>query len=192
VLITLGIIGVVAALTMPVLMANYQKKVLETRIKKFYSTYMQALNQAQTEGFNDSMLISANNPDEMLEFFETNYAPYIKTIEVKKLAKGLAIGLSDGSGMYLKKDSASSQGTGSASILFCVNYKNCKDADETKNVTAMPDGKNTFLFWITKVIPQPSKWDRDYLLTQCSGSAKNLCTTLLYYDGWEVAPDYPF
>ena len=34
VLITLGIIGIVAALTMPSLMANYQKKVLVTQLKK--------------------------------------------------------------------------------------------------------------------------------------------------------------
>ena len=42
VLITLGVIGIVAALTMPALIANYQKKVLETRIKKFYSVLNQA------------------------------------------------------------------------------------------------------------------------------------------------------
>ena len=34
VLITLGIIGVVAAITLPTLVANYQKKVLTTRLKK--------------------------------------------------------------------------------------------------------------------------------------------------------------
>lgn len=38
VLITLGIIGVVAALTIPVLTQNYKKRVVETRLQKFYST----------------------------------------------------------------------------------------------------------------------------------------------------------
>ena len=42
VLITLGIIGVVAAMTMPALIANYQKKVLETKFKKAYSEISQA------------------------------------------------------------------------------------------------------------------------------------------------------
>lgn len=46
VLITLGIIGVVAALTMPSIIANYQKKVISVRLKKFVSTFSQAYNMA--------------------------------------------------------------------------------------------------------------------------------------------------
>ena len=38
VLITLGIIGVVAAMTMPTLMTNYQKKSTATQLKKTYAT----------------------------------------------------------------------------------------------------------------------------------------------------------
>jgi prepilin-type N-terminal cleavage/methylation domain-containing protein len=47
VLITLGIIGVVAALTIPGLIASYQKKVVETRIKKFYSVIQQAVKMKE-------------------------------------------------------------------------------------------------------------------------------------------------
>ena len=43
VLITLGIIGVVAALTLPSLIQKNNNKVVETRLKKFYSTMNQAL-----------------------------------------------------------------------------------------------------------------------------------------------------
>lgn len=43
VLVTLGIIGVVAAMTMPSLISNYQKKVLENQFKKSYSTISQAV-----------------------------------------------------------------------------------------------------------------------------------------------------
>lgn len=45
VLITLGIIGVVAALTMPSLMANYKKSVAKNQFKKTYSTLTNAFNQ---------------------------------------------------------------------------------------------------------------------------------------------------
>ena len=45
VLITLGIIGVVAAMTMPSLVANYQRKVLETSFKKSYSVVSQAVQR---------------------------------------------------------------------------------------------------------------------------------------------------
>ena len=45
VLITLGIIGVVAAMTMPVLIQKYQNIVLENQFKKSYSMLSQALNK---------------------------------------------------------------------------------------------------------------------------------------------------
>ena len=45
VLITLGIIGVVAAMTMPSLIQNYQEKVLANQFKKSYSMFSQVLNQ---------------------------------------------------------------------------------------------------------------------------------------------------
>lgn len=41
-LITLGIIGVVAALTMPAVITNYQKKQTSAQLKKAYSTFAQA------------------------------------------------------------------------------------------------------------------------------------------------------
>lgn len=43
VLVTLGIIGVVAALTMPTLIDNHRKAVTETRLEKFYSLMSQAV-----------------------------------------------------------------------------------------------------------------------------------------------------
>ena len=43
VLITLGIIGIVAAMTLPSLIANYQKKVTVNRLKQAYSMINQAL-----------------------------------------------------------------------------------------------------------------------------------------------------
>jgi prepilin-type N-terminal cleavage/methylation domain-containing protein len=49
VLITLGIIGVVAALTMPSLIANYKEKETITRLKKVYSVLQNAFIQAQNE-----------------------------------------------------------------------------------------------------------------------------------------------
>ncbi len=47
VLVTLGIIGVVAAMTMPVLIGNYQKKVLNDQFKKSYSLIQQAWRKAE-------------------------------------------------------------------------------------------------------------------------------------------------
>ncbi len=49
VLITLGIIGVVAAMTMPTLIANYQRKQTEAKLKYTYSLISQAYNFAKLD-----------------------------------------------------------------------------------------------------------------------------------------------
>ena len=49
VLVTLGIIGVVAALTMPALIANYKKTEYSARLKKFNSTMQQAILMYNTD-----------------------------------------------------------------------------------------------------------------------------------------------
>jgi len=49
VLITLGIIGIVAALTMPALIANFKMKSYEVQFKKQYSILQNAINQAVFE-----------------------------------------------------------------------------------------------------------------------------------------------
>ena len=49
VLITLGIIGIVAALTIPALVGNYQKEVTVTALKKMYSTLYQAAHMYQAQ-----------------------------------------------------------------------------------------------------------------------------------------------
>ncbi len=49
VLITLGIIGVIAALTLPGLLAEYSKLVVETKLKKFYSQINQAIQLSEAQ-----------------------------------------------------------------------------------------------------------------------------------------------
>ena len=49
VLVTLGIIGVVSALTVPTLMKNHQKKVFVTQLRKVCSQLSQAAEQAMTD-----------------------------------------------------------------------------------------------------------------------------------------------
>lgn len=49
ILITLGIIGVIAALTIPNLIAGYEKQAAEVRLKKDFSTFANALRLAENE-----------------------------------------------------------------------------------------------------------------------------------------------
>ena len=49
VLITLGIIGIVAAMTMPSLLANYRQRVIISQLKKSFSTLQTAINTTNAE-----------------------------------------------------------------------------------------------------------------------------------------------
>ncbi len=49
VLITLGIIGIIASMTMPQLLGHYQKKVTETRLKRVYNIIAQTIERSKVE-----------------------------------------------------------------------------------------------------------------------------------------------
>ena len=76
-LITLGIIGIVAAMTIPTLITNYQKKQTVTKLQKAISV----LNQAYKLSFDDLGEPSAQEAYNMgsEQYFQTYWAPYIKT-----------------------------------------------------------------------------------------------------------------
>lgn len=59
VLITLGVIGVVAAMTIPTLMSAYNRHVVETRLYKIHSTFMQGMRMAQA---NSDSNFTVQNP----------------------------------------------------------------------------------------------------------------------------------
>ena len=90
VLITLGIIGIVAALTIPTLITNYQKKQTASKLKQTYSIISQALTMAQAEhgdtttwevaGIYDTPTNDTNfNHEDAITKFATKYfMPYVK------------------------------------------------------------------------------------------------------------------
>ena len=81
VLITLGIIGVVAAMTIPTLISNYQEKELVTRAKKALAQVNNAIDLARAEnGYGDtSVLFNTNNTSE--ESMRA-FAKYFKVQEI--------------------------------------------------------------------------------------------------------------
>ena len=116
VLITLGIIGVVAAMTMPALIANYNNHITEVRLKKFYSIFNQAIQQSVAENgdtstwdywFNGEYDNEKNETPEdysgvLNEKFDRYIAPYMKIVDKKvvnspKLYKMQLYYLADGS-----------------------------------------------------------------------------------------------
>ena len=85
VLITLGIIGIVAAVTIPTLVKNYEKRVTVTKLKKVYST----LNQIMLKSFADNgpatQYLSAGavvDAETTNNFFNTYWLPYFRSPHV--------------------------------------------------------------------------------------------------------------
>ncbi len=80
VLITLAIIGVVAALTIPTVVRNYQKQQTVVKLKKAYAEMHQAVELAQAEhGFMDTWEFAQENQlDKTKLFTNTYFFPYLK------------------------------------------------------------------------------------------------------------------
>lgn len=87
VLITLGIIGIVAALTLPNLIVDYQKKQTSAQLKKAYSTFAQALAKSQYDNeasINWTTTEPSSTYQENYEYFEKYWMPYFKIIKICK------------------------------------------------------------------------------------------------------------
>ena len=93
VLITLGIIGVVAALTLPTLIQNHQKQVYVTQLKKAYSTLNNAINKmAVDEGVVDwAQTQCGYQAYSSEESTEDNSTPYINPACTNNLAKQMNV-----------------------------------------------------------------------------------------------------
>ena len=85
VLITLGIIGVVAALTMPSLIRNHKKQEIETRLKQNYSIIQNASLMAQAEYGDPIHWEGLSNDSISMDYFNNYIFKYIKTIKAGSL-----------------------------------------------------------------------------------------------------------
>lgn len=104
VLITLGIIGIVAALTMPTLIQKHNNKVVETRLMKFYSAINQAVKMAEVDygdkkiwwqDLSGALIDNEGNPiagsSESEKWFNKYLAPYLKIVKQETLSDGTFI-----------------------------------------------------------------------------------------------------
>lgn len=93
VLITLGIIGVVAAMTMPVLIANYQKQVTVDRLKKSFSVISNAFVTSQYEN-GDMNTWGMDNIGSVSDGYENVIPAFLKNYIIKYLNVSIDCGLS--------------------------------------------------------------------------------------------------
>lgn len=99
VLITLGIIGIVAAMTLPALVGNWKKKTIEARLKKFYSVANQAIILSEIKNGPkeywsclDSVCNNRISIGNFKEWYNTYLNDFLNTIHVEHFsdAKGVS------------------------------------------------------------------------------------------------------
>ena len=200
ILITLGVIGIVAALTIPGLIANHRKKVVTTRMQKFYSVMNQSIKLAEVEN-GDAVNWLPQKVESNSRIFENWYLMYLdKHITSTSKFRDTTntthynVAFSDGTGFNAYSPSSTDDVTSArAYVFYCLDFKNCEAESY--------DGKNTFLFTLCsdgKFVAsscKSSSQTRQELLWGCKNSKAHLrhsCAALIQHDGWEIKKDYPW
>ena len=104
VLITLGIIGVVAALTLSMIIPNLEAKKTEAKLKKFYTVIAQATRQSEADNGDWS---NWGNPKTPKDFYDLYYKNYLNVVSENYYYSTLYLVLADGSCIYLRQNGES-------------------------------------------------------------------------------------
>jgi prepilin-type N-terminal cleavage/methylation domain-containing protein len=200
VLITLGIIGVVAALTLPSVIQNYKKRVVETRLKYTYSVFNEAIKLSEIKNGESSTWTLPTrdyDADETKAFLETYIAPYVKNVKfAKRNSSSCYVNLVLPNGVT----TSWSMDTAKRFEVYTRFKYNTGNSSET-------GGVNYFVFLFTpkdgKFEPYGKTTGYQYNndLTSCTnGNCCNPavngvhanCLLLIQQNGWKIPDNYPF
>ncbi len=221
VLITLGIIGVVAAITIPGLMATYQKKQTVARLKKAYSIVQQAVRLSQDENGEVDSWDTKLNGSQFFHKYIANYVKYqneytsaeLKNLAPRTLLNGQAyygttytttgsshFTLLDGSMITMNLNSGNEQG-----LWVGIDVNGLSKPNQI--------GKDTFLFFFSSQyglrplgeVGTPASWRYGNIYSRAvvgpkgtngnscaKGKTGYWCAALIMQDGWQMASDYPW
>lgn len=219
VLITLGIIGVVAALTLPALVQNYRNQVVETRLKKVYSVMNQAIVRSEVDN-GAKELWDFDDPD----FFNKYINPYIKYLKTEIIKSSryvyLCIYFSDGS-LLISKTTNYKTDDGTEIAYSGANqdyffYPNAKNFNKDEIESRAMSGTSMFEFRFSPKFVDDDEPLHDgkgfepyqrglklpldeTKLTKGSDYSCNkqtqlpiFCTAIIARNNWKIPKDYPF
>ena len=196
VLITLGIIGVVAAITLPSLIQNYKKHVIENQLKKAYSTLQNGIRLSEIDNGYMSEWPSGAQLD-VQPYFNQYWKPYF--VGIKQCSNMKACGYKQnyaGSSDLSKKwinalwDISTQYSSVSARILFQI-------ADGTvifvPNISA---GQYYSGIYVDVNGPkEPNTYGLD-VFTFTRNTDRGIKPTngalLIMQNGWKIPKDYPY
>lgn len=188
VLITIGIIGIVAAITIPGLMTKIRHIDTSAKLKKFYSMMKQMVISAEDD------YGPVNDWDIKLPyetFLQTYITPYIKNGGINQDK----IMFADGTTMQLRLYNGNC-----LDLLFDVNgqSKPNKEGYDRFRFLICPENVTSWCGDVGFCTYRQNSYknNREMLLkcckSNCSGHAGLTCSRLLEYDNWRFEKDYPF
>lgn len=211
IIITLGAIGILAAITLPTLITNYQKKSTAIRVKKAYTEVLQAIKLSEVD--NDSIesweYANSMSTENTKTFIEKYIAPYYKglTLCSEGLERKCGYPISIAGANYLSMNGTLlSFRADSNSLWLIIDVNNASKPNKmgydvfyfatNKKYELRPYG---FINGLTReTIKNGYNYGGSSL--SCKKDNKNNpvddyrhgCTALLYLDNWEFRKDYPW
>ena len=196
VLITLGVIGVVAAITIPMLIQNYKKYIVETRLKHFYTTFNQAFKLAESE-FGDWHNWEFNKEKPVYYYVKD----YMQLAKVEHKNDRNYYYLFDGSGYYPVYDE-NSQFPQEFQYIYCpFGIKKCDKTGVERFYFNFNRGAWNSYHFKNPIETNAHGWNGKYADLYDKNSnfgcyvgvkKPNFCSTIIMLNGWKIPKDYPF
>ena len=214
VLITLGIIGVVAAMTMPALVAKYRSLVAVTQLKKMYSVISQAMVMSVPDGDYNNIPISDGGTPGATNFFNDYMKPQFKIIKTcygkddsclgtikDKSGKSMNLAATDriniitSDGYAINVDTWNSQDYTTIRSRYGVNVNGTSpilvlyiDINGKKNPNII--GKDIFVFVLAEkgLKPAGSDADTDKIQEECKNTGY-YCFAKIIKNNWTISPE---
>ena len=213
VLITLGIIGVVAAITIPGLMTAHKKHVTATKLERAVSVITQAIRLSENE---NGQMENWNKNLSDGEFINTYFRPFMTIMQVCTNSNRCGYRTDNGliwkdlngrtNGDYINAFAADRQGMQTSDGIIYFYSKVLVNTTRDNNRMIIidingPDKPNTFgkdvFFFIRdedadSVIPYGSDKDKDTIKDDCSATGFGYyCAALIRENGWKIPSGYP-
>ena len=217
VLITLGIIGIVAALTIPQLISGYKKRVVETKLQKVHSILSQAVRLSEAENdvvVNWDLPASYVDYQERKKYFNRYFKPYMQIVGEKDMAFQFkkpdgTIANNEWKTYYELSDGTFVSFYTSYDVHRHLYYICFNVILSGINKDRLIIGKDEFVFYIKPSIDNSSGYvsptlngeltckdafaNIDTYIQKCKSAIDGMsyCTALIYCNGWKIPDYYP-
>ncbi len=198
VLITLGLIGVIAAMTMPSLILNYQKEKTLSYVKKFYNEINNALRMAAVENGDVDLWMpepKSTTYVDNLDFVQKYLLPYIKYFNYNNCySNRVCVFLTYGMFTFYAD-------TNGGDVAFYVNSKRELNPKNYFLFQFNKKNDNSNLSFKPVVEPYALSWDGEYSTLKTDGhfgcnhtasSPYAYCTKWIQMNNWKIPDDYPW